>query len=68
MMVKFSKIERTKFMKIMSSWDSLSRVMYNWTKKELSIAFSVEKSTRNREHILKRLAGRYNSVRAIKLD
>jgi|GEM_PF-4034546 len=68
MIVKFNKTEKTKFMKAMSSWDNLSEVMYKWNKNELSIAFSVEKLTRNRGHILKRLVGRYNSVRAIKLD
>ena len=68
MKVKFNKTEKTKFMKAMSSWDNLSKVMYNWNENELSIAISVEMVTRKRIHILGRLAGRYNSVRAIKLD
>ena len=68
MIIKFSKAEKIKFMEAMSSWHNLSKVMNNWNRKELKVAFSVEKSTRNRMHVLKRLAGRYNSARAIKLD
>ena len=68
MIVKFSKSEKAKYMRLMSSWEKLSSTMNSWKKIELSIAFSVEKSIRNREHILKRLAGRYNSIRAIKLN
>ena len=68
MIVTFNEIELDRFMKEMSSWEKLSEVIYNWDENELSMAFSIEKLTRDREHILKRLVGRYNKVRSINLD
>jgi len=68
MIVKFNITEKNYYMEKMSSWEKLSEVFYDWDENELKTAFSVERFTRNRKHILKRLVGRYNSIRAIKLD
>ena len=68
MKIKFSKAEKARFVEEMSSWENLSKVMYDWSKDELKVAVSVESATKKRKHILQRLVSRYNSVRAVKLD